>query len=177
MKGSAMYSTNAADPVTAEAVPDPAGADSDATAKDSGRLIIDSRFGALAISRNSVLDFPRGLLGFGEFHSFGIADLSDPRYSQFKVLLFLEDHQLAFLVLPLDPNTGFIDRADLDTACDTLMIKIDDVIILLVVTARKVEQGASVTANLRAPLLIDSITRIGNQYVMRDERYPVRFQI
>ena len=177
MKGSAMYSLSSPEAAAAEAAPDHADSDADAAAKDSSRLIIDSRFGSLAISRNSILDFPRGLLGFGEFHSFGIADLSDPRYSQFKVLQCLEDHQLAFLVLPLDPNTGFIDRADLDTACDTLMIKIDDVIILLVVTARKVEQGASVTANLRAPLLIDSITRIGNQYVMRDERYPVRFQI
>ena len=177
MKGSAMYSTNAADPVTAEAAPDPAGTDSDATAKDSGRLIIDSRFGALAISRNSVLDFPRGLLGFGEFHSFGIADLSDPRYAQFKVLQCLEDHQLAFLVLPLDPNTGFIDRADLDAACNSLLVDIDDLVIMLVVTVRKTEQGASITANLRAPLLIDSKTHTGYQYVMRSERYPVRFQI
>ncbi len=172
-----MYSTNALEPEPAEAVPDHAGADSDAAAKDSSRLIIDSRFGSLAISRNSVLDFPRGLLGFGDFRSFGVADLSDPRYAQFKVLQSLDDHQLAFLVLPLDPNTGFIDRADLEAACDSLLVKVDDVIILLVVTVRKAESGASVTANLRAPLLIDSTTCIGNQYVMKNERYPVRFQI
>ena len=177
MKGSAMYSTNAADTVTAEAVPDPAGAGSDATAKDNNRLIIDSRFGSLAISQNSVLDFPHGLLGFGDFHSFGIADLSDPRYAQFMVLQCLEDHQLAFLVLPLDPNTGFIDRADLDAACNSLLVDIDDLVIMLVVTVRKTEQGASITANLRAPLMIDSKTRTGNQYVLRNERYPVRFQI
>lgn len=175
MKGSAMYSLNTLDPAPAETVPDHA--DGDAAAKDSSRLIIDSRFGSLAISQNSILDFPRGLLGFGDFHSFGIANLSDPRYAQFKVLQCLDDHQLAFLVLPLDPNTGFIDRADLEIACDSLMVKIDDLVIMLVVTVRKTEQGASVTANLRAPLLIDSVTRIGNQYVMRSERYPVRFKI
>ena len=172
-----MYSTNAADPVTAEEIPDPAGAASDASAKDNNRLIIDSRFGSLAISRNSILDFPHGLLGFGDFHSFGVADLSDPRYTQFKVLQCLDDHQLAFLVLPLDPNTGFIDHADLEAACDSLLVEVDDLVILLVVTVRKAESGASVTANLRAPLLIDSTTRIGIQYVMRSERYPVRFQI
>ena len=172
-----MYSRNALDPVAAEAVPDHADAGSDAAAKDNSRLIIDSRFGSLAISRNSILDFPRGLLGFGDLHSFGIANLSDPRYAQFKVLQCLDDHQLAFLVLPLDPNTGFIDRADLDTACDSLLVNSDDLVIMLVVTVRKAASGASVTANLRAPLLIDSATRIGNQYVMRNERYPVRFQI
>ncbi len=172
-----MYSLNVPDPAPAETVPDHAGADSNAATQDSSRLIIDSRFGSLAISQSSILDFPRGLLGFGDFHSFGIADLSDPRYAQFKVLQCLEDHQLAFLVLPLDPNTGFIDRADLETACESLTVKVDDMIILLVVTVRKVDAGASVTANLRAPLLIDSATRTGNQYVMRDERYPVRFRI
>ena len=170
-----MYSTNALDPAIAEVVPDQTQADADA--KDDSRLIVDSRFGSLAISRNSILDFPHGLLGFGDFHSFGIADLSDPRYAQFKVLQCLEDHQLAFLVLPLDPNTGFIDRADLDIACDSLVVALDDLVILLVVTVRKAEQGASVTANLRAPLLIDGTTRIGNQYVLSSERYPVRFQI
>lgn len=170
-----MYSLNTLDPASSESTPDHTGADY--AAKDSSRLIIDSRFGALAISQNSILDFPRGLLGFGDFHSFGIADLSDPRYAQFKVLQCLDDHQLAFLVLPLDPNTGFIDHADLDVACESLMVKIDDLIILLVVTVRKTEQGASITANLRAPLLIDSMTHIGNQYVMHSERYPVRFEI
>ena len=170
-----MYSTNALDPAIAEVVPDQTQADADA--KDDSRLIVDSRFGSLAISRNSILDFPHGLLGFGDFHSFGIADLSDPRYAQFKVLQCLEDHQLAFLVLPLDPNTGFIDRADLDIACDSLVVALDDLVILLVVTVRKAEQGAGVTANLRAPLLIDGTTRIGNQYVLSSERYPVRFQI
>lgn len=172
-----MYSLNALDPAPTDSIPDHPAADGDTATKDSSRLIIDSRFGSLAISQNSILEFPRGLLGFGDFHSFGIASLSDPRYVQFKVLQCLDDHQLAFLVLPLDPNTGFIDRADLDIACESLMVKIDDLVILLVVTVRKIDQGASVTANLRAPLLIDSVTRIGNQYVMRDERYPVRFQI
>ena len=170
-----MYSTNALDPAIAEVAPDQTQADADT--KDNSRLIVDSRFGSLAISRNSILDFPHGLLGFGDFHSFGIADLSDPRYAQFKVLQCLEDHQIAFLVLPLDPNTGFIDRADLDIACDSLVVALDDLVILLVVTVRKAEQGASVTANLRAPLLIDGTTRIGNQYVMSSERYPVRFHI
>ena len=172
-----MYSINAQDPATAEAVPDHADADSDAATKDNSRLIIDSRFGSLAISRNSILDFPRGLLGFGDFHSFGIADLSDSRYAQFKVLQCLDDHQLAFLVLPLDSNTGFIDHADLEAACTSLLVEVDDLVILLVVTVRKAESGASITANLRAPLLIDSATRIGNQHVMHNERYPVRFQI
>lgn len=170
-----MYTSNAVDPAVPEVISDPGAGDPDPA--DKSRLIIDSRFGSLAISQNSILDFPRGLLGFGDYNSFGIAHLSDPRYGQFKVLQCLEDHQLAFLVLPLDPNTGFIDRADLESACSSLAINIDDLAILLVVTVRKTEAGAGVTANLRAPLLIDVTSRIGSQYVMRSERYPVRFEI
>ena len=117
------------------------------------------------------------MLGFGEFHSYGLADLGDPRFPQFKVLQSLDDDQLAFLVLPLDPSTGFLDRADLDAACNTLSIAIDDLVVLLVITTRKTSEGPSVSANLRAPLLIDAVSRVGIQYVLRNERYPVRFQI
>jgi flagellar assembly factor FliW len=148
-----------------------------ATADDGGRLIIESRFGSLAISTNSRLEFPSGLLGFAEFSNYALAQLDDPRFPQFKVLQSLNDHQLAFLVLPLDPEAGFIERADLDAACNTLSINYQDLAIMLVVTARKTHDGPRVTANLRAPLMIDASSRVGMQYVLHNERYPVRFQL
>ena len=114
----------------------------DATAAGDGeRLIIESRFGPLAISSNSTLKFPSGLLGFAEFSNYALALLDDERFPQFKVLQSLDDHQLAFLVLPLDPEAGFIERGDLDAACNTLAIDYDNLAIMLVVTARKTHDG------------------------------------
>ena len=172
-----MHSQDALIPTEIRPAPGSLGAAGGAALEGGGRRIIEGRFGALAISPQTTLDFPSGLLGFGEFHSYGLADLGDPRFPQFKVLQSLDDDQLAFLVLPLDPSTGFLDRADLDAACNTLSIAVDDLVVLLVITTRKTSEGPSVSANLRAPLLIDAVSRVGIQYVLRNERYPVRFQI
>ena len=170
-----MYTSNALPTPGVGDAPDPiVGA---ASPDEGERLIIESRFGTLAISPSSTLKFPSGLLGFAEFSSYALAVLDDPRFPQFKVLQSLDDHQLAFLVLPLDTEAGFIERADLDSACNTLSIDYGDLAIMLVVTARKTHDGPRVTANLRAPLMIDASSRIGMQYVLHNERYPVRFQL
>lgn len=170
-----MYSANALIRAGARELPESLAAGP----PDGGdeRLIIESRFGPLAISPNGRLRFPSGLLGFAEFSEYALAELGDERFPQFNVLQSLDDHQLAFLVLPLDAEAGFIERVDLDAACQTLAIGFTDLLIMLVVTARKTHEGPRVTANLRAPLMIDSASRIGMQYVLHNERYPVRFQL
>lgn len=170
-----MYSANALTHAGARELPESLAAGP----PDGGdeRLIIESRFGPLAISPNGRLRFPSGLLGFAEFSDYALAELGDERFPQFNVLQSLDDHQLAFLVLPLDAEAGFIERVDLDAACQTLAIGFTDLLIMLVVTARKTHEGPRVTANLRAPLMIDSASRIGMQYVLHNERYPVRFQL
>ncbi len=141
------------------------------------RLIIESRFGTLAIAPENGVKFPEGLLGFGELHGYAVADLPDQRYPQLKVLQCLDDHQLSFLVLPLEPEAGIILRGDIAQACDALSIEVGDLAILLIVTVRKTSEGVTVSANLRAPLMIDSISRTGAQYVIPNDRYPVRYAL
>jgi|GEM_PF-5099853 len=68
------------------------------------RLVIESRFGTLAVAAENALTFPRGLLGFEEYRAYALAELSERRYAQFRVLQCLDDHKLAFLVLPLIPR-------------------------------------------------------------------------
>jgi flagellar assembly factor FliW len=106
-----------------------------------------------------------------------LADLGDPRLPQFKVLQSLDDHGLSFLVLPLDPASGLIAQHDLAEACAALSIAERDVAILLVVTVHRTADGVLVSANLRAPLLIDTTSRIGVQHVLPNDSYPVRLAL
>jgi len=63
-------------------------------------------------------------------------------------------------------------------ACANLDIPIDDLGVLLIVTIRRDAEGnPQVSANLRAPLLIDTKRRLGAQYVFPSDSYPVRFPI
>ncbi len=146
-------------------------------AGDDQRMIIESRFGTLAVATKSAVVFPNGLLGFDNVHNFVIADLLDPRFPQFKALQCLDDHSLSLLVLPLDPDADIIASADIDAACLKLAMARGDLAVLLVVTIRKTDAETTVSANLRAPLLIDVANRVGVQYVLPSDRYAVRHKL
>ncbi len=47
----------------------------------------------------------------------------------------------------------------------------------MIVTVRKTSEGVAISANLRAPLMIDSISRTGAQYVIPNDRYPLRYAL
>ncbi len=141
-------------------------------------LVIESRFGTLVVPTDNAVNFPNGLLGFEEFHNYALAELADPRYPQFKVLQCLDNHKLSFLALPFDPDCGILDAADIAAACHKLSFSADLLVILLLVTIRKGREGeVQVSANLRAPLLIDTSSRTGVQFVLPNENYPVCYPI
>ncbi len=167
-----MYQTN-----VAETSENPVPAIADATDAGDHRLVIESRFGTIAVAPGSAIEFPRGLLGFGEHHDYALADLADPRLPQFMVLQCLDDHELAFLVMPMDTDSGVIAQPDLDAACKATSIAAADLAVLLVVTVHRTDDGIVVSANLRAPLLIDTANRTGIQHVLSNDGYPVRFPL
>lgn len=175
-----MYQVDAVDAVdgtAADATANFTRPGGEAPAAGEHRLVIESRFGTLAIGPQNALEFPRGLLGFGDLHSYALADLADPRLPQFMVLQCLDDHQLSFLVLPLDPESGVIAAADLAASREALSIAAEDLAVVLVVTVHKTAEGVLVSANLRAPLLLDTASRIGVQHVLSSDRYPVRYPL
>lgn len=137
-------------------------------------LVVESRFGTLAIGENATLAMPQGLLGFGDYHDFALAELPDGKYPQFRVLQCLSDQNLAFLVAPLSAGNQAIDAADIEDACRALGIALDDLALMLIVTVRRDEAGAHVSVNLRAPVFVDTRNRVARQYVMSNSKYPVR---
>ncbi len=143
-------------------------------APKTGIRIVESRFGSLEIADDAHITLPNGLLGFSEFHDFALAMLPNGRHPQFRVLQSLTTEDLAFLVAPLNIDSGAIDDADLSDACATLGIARETLTILLIVTVRRDEAGAQVSVNLRAPVFIDSTRMVGRQYVLPNNRYSIR---
>ena len=137
-------------------------------------IAVESRFGTVVISSAARMTFPQGLLGFSDYHSFGIAPLPDGKHPQFRVLQSLEAAELAFLVAPLNLDSGAVALEDIDEACRTLAIARDDLLVLLIVTVRREGETAQVSVNLRAPLFVDAARGIARQYVMPNTRYAIR---
>ena len=143
------------------------------TAPPAPLASIETRFGALALDPARLIDFPSGLMGFSDPQRFALLDLPDAGVP-FKLLQSVDDPELAFLVLPIDPADGTIASVDLSRAAATLGFDRAALAVVGIVTVRQNEEGVHFTINLKAPLLIDAERRVGAQHVLVDDGYQLR---
>ncbi len=134
---------------------------------------ITTRFGEIALDPAKAITFTYGLLGFADRQRYVLVDTPPPQVA-FKLLQSLDDPELAFLVLPLDPADGPIARADVEAACRVLALDPAPLALLGIVTLRREPPEVQFTVNLRAPLLLDTERRIGFQHVLPHENYSLR---
>lgn len=130
--------------------------------------IKSSRFGDLEVAKETLIEFPTGLIGFPRAHNFIMIDHKPP----FSWLQSTEDENLAFVVIDgfefgqafdLKPPIG-------DRDCD--FKPEDEYAILLIVTVRP--DPRQTTANLKAPLFVNIRNRKGVQVIFDDARYSTR---
>ena len=163
-----MYSQSAAQSAAhARAV-----APAPATQGDS--VTVPTMFGPMTFAQDALLTLPHGLIGMPGLKSFGLGDMPDASYGNFKLLQCIEQPEMAFLVLPIEFLPDRIDAADISEALNTLSVPPDQAALLLIVTARKSNGQVSLTANLRAPVVVNRKARTARQYVMPNSAYEIR---
>ena len=138
---------------------------------------IKSRFGEISVDPEKAVYFPRGLLGIPDKFSFMLAHFPNPKMQQFTLLQSLDDENLSFITLPLEFNNTMIAAEDLRTACRDLQIEERDLVVLLIVLVHRGLDQVRLSVNLRAPVLIDSKRRKGNQYVFIQDHYKVQHML
>lgn len=145
------------------------------SAKDDALIAVETRFGTIAFGAKNIVDFPHGLIGLSQWHRFGLSPIPDKRMGQFMILQSLEDLGLSFLVLPLQPGPTTIAREDIEEACATISVSASEADFFTVITLRKSDSGGiAVSANLRAPIIVDAKSRIARQCLLSNPRYPIR---
>lgn len=136
-------------------------------------LTIESRFGEVTINIEKAIFFPHGLLGISEAKDFCLTEIPG-KTTQFKLLQCLNDYALSFVVLPLAIENGFIDKADMEECEQVTGVERQNMALLVTVTmVPSVEGGAKVTANLRAPIVIDTERKLAVQYIFTNNKYQV----
>ncbi len=145
-------------------------------AKDTegtSRLVFPTvRFGEVTVAANTLLHFPRGMVGFPKAQRFVFLHdegVPGPVFWMQSV----DDPALSFLVC--EPMPFFPDyEIELEAIEQTLLgIRNDDdalVCVILVVP----EDPKKITANLRGPVVINTETRTGIQLVLAGDQYPVK---
>ena len=137
-------------------------------------ITIETRFGDLEFQLQNTINMPRGMLGYTDFHAFGLAKMPDPKLDQFKLFQSLEDPSLSFIVAPFQPSSETIEVDDFEAACEILSIDPANAVVLLIVSTRQLGPTTQISVNLRAPVILDAESQIAYQHVLMNNRYPVR---
>ena len=133
-----------------------------------------TRFGTLEIDDSSIIKMPKGPLGFEENTDYCL--IHHRPDTRFRWLQSVDEPGLAFVVV--DPSQFFTDYDIEVPDAETEMLGIksaDDALVLVVVTIA--EEGTEISADLAAPIIINSKDLTGMQVVLHDDHYSVKHQI
>lgn len=140
--------------------------------------LVESRYGELTFANEQVMIMQRAILGFPHLTKFGLAKLPAQNSESLVLLQSLEDANTSFPCFALDLANPLIEEKDLIGTYESLGIKPEDGAILCILTVRAEPDGRNViTANLRAPVFVDSSRRMAWQVVLSNPRYPIRHQL
>jgi len=129
-------------------------------------------FGTIDVEERQILHFPGGLLGFEEFHEFAL--IEENAESPFKWLQSTQESGLAFICI--QPEIFLQNYRPLIAEEELVEIGLgqgEEMITFLVVTIPH-DDPKGMTANLQGPILINPKTRLGKQFISKDENHPIR---
>ncbi len=128
-----------------------------------------TRFGMVEIAEDRVITFAKGLLGFSDQRRFCLLEPQED--SAFFWLQSLDDPDLAFVVT--DPSF-FVPEFSVPIRAEQLgelsLKRLEDAQVFVIVN--KVDQ--TLTGNMQGPLVINTLNRQGEQFVLAEKRWTTR---
>lgn len=134
-------------------------------------LIHTTRFGHFTVDDEDVVHFPQGIPGFEAHMQWAIAGEEE---NPIKWLQSLSDGDVALpVVAPDTVQVGYNARLPEKSITMLEAENVNDLVLLIVVS---IPPGApwDMTANLRAPLVINHAKRLGCQVIAQNEEYDIR---
>lgn len=130
-----------------------------------------SRFGIISITAEDVINFPEGLLGFNELHRFVLLD--DPADEIFAWLQSCEEPGIAFPLLEPELFAGTYKVQLTKHDLEILGLKNHDGIrTFSIITIPN--DPTLMTANMKAPIVINITSRVARQCVLQDNSLQIR---
>lgn len=128
-------------------------------------------FGAMEVSPEKIIDFPNGLVAFENSKRFTLVHEEGEGEPVSFTLQSLDDPNLAFQIV--DPSSlGYSYELALSDAENALLQSpaAEDVAVMQMLFKKDEAGKATITPNLRAPLVINTRARVGLQKVMETFR-------
>ncbi|MDD9912030.1 MAG: flagellar assembly protein FliW [Alphaproteobacteria bacterium] len=148
------------------------------TPADASRtLVYSTRFGDVHLREDRLISFPDGLFGFTDCTVFGLSRLPNADESPLLLLQCVNDPEVSFMVADPAVLGLTIKEEDRRQALKDRKMPAEDTQMMVILTMYEHGDGYYVTANLRAPLLLDSTKRIGRQHILANKEYNTQHKI
>jgi flagellar assembly factor FliW len=134
-------------------------------------IITTTRFGKVQIAQEDVINFPEGILGFNDLRRFVLLD--DPNDEIFAWLQSCEVPDIAFPVL--EPEIFAPEYKPMLTKTDNESLRLEGgqrPRAFAIITIP--EDPTLMTANLKAPILVNVKLRLARQCVLQDNQLQIR---
>ncbi|MCX7044091.1 MAG: flagellar assembly protein FliW [Candidatus Sumerlaeota bacterium] len=129
-----------------------------------------TRFGELEVPDETIIVIREGILGFPEESRYVLLD-HDAEGTPFKWLQSIENPSLAFVVMdPSEIVPEYSERIGAEAAEQLDAAGTEDLIPMVICTIPH-ENPARMTANLRAPIVVNALDRAGRQIILNDDVY------
>lgn len=134
-------------------------------------------FGEVTIDDDKVLDFPNGIIGIEDKHKFAI--IYDVEKGEDTAVRWLQSMEDPYLALPVIEPFAILEEYN-PIIEDALLAPIDnpkdeDIIVLLTLIISS--DVTKVTANMKAPIVINSATCKGGQIIVENPEYESKFNV
>jgi flagellar assembly factor FliW len=130
-----------------------------------------SRFGELTVNGNDIITFEEGLLGFENLRKFFVIDPGDST-----LILWLQSIEDAHIAFPIiEPKIFKPDYVAILMPSDMKPLELNSIAEAKVYTILTIPSDiAQMSANLKAPIIINKATSKAKQIVLQDNKLTVR---
>ncbi|MGB9667352.1 MAG: flagellar assembly protein FliW [Thermosulfidibacteraceae bacterium] len=134
-----------------------------------------TRFGGIRVEEGEIITMVEPILGFPWSKRY-VLRKHKPGVP-FKWFQSVDDGALAFVVIdPLIFKPDYVVELDPETAMSLEIEKPEDAEVYVIVTIPP-NNPKEMTANLRAPLVINKVKRLAKQVILDVEDYPIKYKI
>jgi flagellar assembly factor FliW len=132
------------------------------------------RFGQLSVGNDEIIHIPHGVMGFPEQKTFCLVDPGDET-----LILWLQSTQDPDIAFPvLEPKIFKPDYAVRLSAAELRELKLENINQSAVFAILTIPEDATqMTANLKAPLVINLQQHLARQVVLQETEYNIRHEM
>lgn len=138
-------------------------------------LVKTKHFGEIELDEDKIITFDYGILGFEDYKRYAILYNNEGKRSEISWLQSLDDPYLALPVI-----SPFIVKEDYNPEIEDELLKpignVNEENIVVLVSISVPPQIENITANLKAPFIINSDTRKGIQLIVEKPEYEIRYR-